>query len=62
MFLRRILCLFRTRERSAAEAELEIGVLRHQLAVLRRQVKRPGYVASDKPFLATASRVLLREA
>ena len=35
-------------------------MLRHQLAVLRRQVKRPVYRASDKAFLAAASRVLRR--
>ena len=46
----------------AAEVELENVVLRHQLAVLRRQVKRPVYRASDRAFLAAASRLLRREA
>jgi len=46
----------------AAEAELEIAVLRHQVAILRRQVKRPIYGASDRAFLAAASRTLRREA
>jgi putative transposase len=45
-----------------AEGELEIAVLRHQVAILRRQVKRPVYRASDKAFLAAASRILRREA
>ena len=56
LFLRRVLRLFRSDERIAAEAELEIAVLRHQVAILCRQVKRPVYRASDKAFLAAASR------
>lgn len=54
--------LFRSTERSEAEAELDIAVLRHQLGVLRRQVKRPVYRTSDKAFLSAASRVLPRRA
>ncbi len=46
----------------AAEAELENVVLRHQVAIPRRQVKRPIYRASDKAFLAAAGRSLRREA
>ena len=46
----------------SAEAEIEIAVLRHQLTVLRRQVKRPVYRASDRAFLAASSRLLRREA
>jgi len=61
LFLRRVLGLFRSDERAAAEAELEIAILRHQVAILRRQVKRPIYRASDKTFLAAASRMLRRE-
>jgi len=56
LLLRRILGLFRSDERAAAEAELENVVLRHQVAILRRQVKRPIYRASDKAFLAAASQ------
>jgi len=62
LLLRRVLGLFRSDERAAAEAELEIAVLRHQVAILRRQVKRPIYRASDKAFLAAASRLLRRDA
>jgi putative transposase len=46
----------------AAEAELEIAVLRHQVAILRRQVKRPVYRTWDKAFLAAVGRLLPREA
>jgi hypothetical protein len=53
---------YRSDDRAAAEAELENVVLRHQIAVLRRQVKRPVYRASDRAFLAAASRLLRREA
>jgi putative transposase len=45
-----------------AEVELENVVLRHQLVILRRQVKRPVYRASDRAFLAASSRLLRREA
>jgi hypothetical protein len=62
LFLRRILGLFRSTERLGTEAELEIAILRHQLSVLRRQVKRPVYRTSDKAFLAAVSRVLPRNA
>ncbi len=61
LLLRRVLGLFRSDERAAAEADLEIVVLRHQLTVLCRQVKRPVYRASDRAFLAAASRLLPRE-
>jgi hypothetical protein len=62
LLLRRVLGLFRSDDRMAAEAELEIAVLRHQVAILRRQVKRPVYRTSDKAFLAAAGRLLPREA
>ena len=62
LLLRQVLGLFRSDERAAAEAELENVVLRHQVAILRRQVKRPIYRAYDKAFLAAASRLLRRDA
>jgi hypothetical protein len=58
LLLRRVLGLLRSDDRAAADAELEIAVLRHQVAVLRRQVRRPVYRASDEAFLTAASRVL----
>jgi putative transposase len=36
-------------------------VLLHQLAVLRRQVKRPLFRPANRAFLAAASRILSRE-
>jgi putative transposase len=46
--------------RSSDVKELEIIVLRHELAVLRRQVSRPALRAADRAFLAAASRLLPR--
>jgi len=41
--------------------DVEIAVLRHQLAVLRRQVNRPRYTPSDRIALAWLARLLPRE-
>jgi len=56
--LQRVLQLVCLRFRSTASTELEIIVLRHELAVLRRQVRRPAFRAADRLFLAAASRML----
>ena len=58
--LQRILQLVFFLFRSAESKELEIVVLRNELAVLRRQVRRPAFRAADRIFLAAASRRLPR--
>jgi hypothetical protein len=57
--LYRLLCGFlRLLAHRAGERELEIVVLRHQVAILRRGGRRPQYTAADRALLAAASRVL----
>jgi hypothetical protein len=55
-----VLRLVLLRPRSPEFKELEIVVLRHQLAVLRRQTCRPQLTTKDRVFLAAASRLLPR--
>ena len=61
MALRRLLGILSSRNRAAGQVELENLVLRHQVAILRRQVKRPVYRMRDRALLAAASRILPRE-
>src|SRR6266545_4726611 len=57
--LYRLLCgLVRVLARGGRERELEIIVLRHQLAILRSSGKRPRYTTADRALLAAASRLL----
>jgi putative transposase len=58
--LRSVLRLAALRFRSEEFKELEIVVLRHEVAVLRRQVGRPELRPADRVFLAAASRLLAR--
>src|SRR6266487_5510766 len=46
--------------RSEHAKDVEIAVLRHQLDVLRRQVKRPAFRPADRAVLALLSRALPR--
>jgi transposase InsO family protein len=61
LVLLRLLTLVAPSYRSDDAAQIEILVLRHQLAILRRQVKRPIYPCCDRALLAAASRILPRE-
>ena len=54
----RVMALVLLRFRSSDFKELEIVVLRHELAMLRRQVSRPALRPADRAFLAAASRLL----
>jgi putative transposase len=58
--LRRVLQLVALRWRSQDFKELEIVVLRHELAILRRNVARPALRSADRAFLAAASRLVPR--
>src|SRR5262245_39043917 len=58
--LQRILQLVSLLFRSADSKEFEIVVLRHELAILRRQVHRPTFRPADRWFLAAASQLLPR--
>ena len=48
------------RARSKEFQELEIIVLRHELAILRRTTRRPAITPTDRLLLAIASRLLPR--
>lgn len=56
----RVFQLAGLRLRSHEWKELEIVVLRHELAILRRRSRRPTITAVDRTFLAAASRLLSR--
>ena len=60
VLVRRVLDLLALRIRGDASKDLEILVLRHELAILRRQLNRPRLSDADRVFLAAASRLLAR--
>lgn len=47
--------------RTLDSKDMEIAVLRHQMAVLRRQAARPRYTPGDQMVLATLAKLLLRD-
>jgi hypothetical protein len=61
LVLSRLLQLVALRVRSNDVKELEIVVLRHELAILRRQRKSPSLTTVNRLFLAAASRCLCRD-
>ena len=60
LVLRRVLQVAAWRFRSNDLKELEIVVLRHELAILRRRTRHPALTWTDRLFLAAASRLLPR--
>jgi transposase InsO family protein len=58
--LQRVLQLLFLRFPSSASKDLEIVVLRHQVTVLRRHVRRPAFRVADRLFLSAVSRLLPR--
>src|SRR5206468_5077505 len=60
MIFRRVLRVLECGPTPDADA-VEIAVLRHQLAVLRRQVPRPRNTPSDRMLLAALAKLLQRE-
>jgi hypothetical protein len=60
LMTRRLLGMLLGSLRSEHAKDIEIAVLRHQLEVLRRQVKRPEFRPADRAILAVLSGVLPR--
>jgi hypothetical protein len=60
MIVRRVLGVLGCGPTPNADA-VEIAVLRHQVAVLRRQVPRPRYTPADRMLLAALAKLLTRQ-
>jgi putative transposase len=57
----RILPLLRLSRRDSDDLAVEVVILRHEVAVLRRQVARPALRPSDRALLASFSRLISRK-
>ena len=60
LMARRLIGMLLGRLRSEHAKDVEIAVLRHQVEVLRRQVKRPEFRPADRALLALLSGALPR--
>jgi putative transposase len=60
MMLRRMLELLAVMARSDVSKDVEILMLRHDIAVLRRQVKRPRYRPAERAWLCALARLVPR--
>jgi putative transposase len=56
--VRNLFAVVRLFTRSGGSTELEILVLRHELAILHRQTRRPQLTPADRALLAALSRAL----